>query len=1228
MTSPQPSTSNFGFVGRVWPALLIECRQAEAAAVTNPRGSAFQSRRILEQVVRHIGEWKRLGTDPSADLNTRMNAPAFKQTVPAAVLDKMHVIRKRGNDAVHGQEHFPAQASVRVLQHLFDVLVWATANTSVHRDIVRTLPAFNVAILQQAPKQSASSQPQIKKLAKELAEKDRLLAEERKGTEATDLLLSEAEAKLLHQESQHAKEKARFEQRQAEIAEEQARTEEDHARALAEKDRVAAELQAELNRLREQQRDRLAESTSTAPVDTSGSFAISEADTRRDLIDPMLEASGFSEATGTLSSEYKVTGLPATAAPSGVGFVDYVLWGEGGEPLAVLEAKRAGASISAGQQQAKLYADAVARETGTRPVILYTTGHRVFLWDDAANLPEGGPGYPPREVEGYPTARELKRMILRRGTRTAISQHAVDEQIAGRAYQVETIRSVAERFTAGHHRALVVMATGTGKTRTAIALTKLLQQAGWVGKTLFLADRTELVKQARNAFTSHLPETTVVNLLEDKKATGQVYLSTYQTMIDLINDDSPEGARFTPFDFDLVIVDEAHRTIYRRYRRIFDYFDSFLIGLTATPRDEVDHDTYAMFDQNDGNPTAVYTLEQAIREEHLVPFRVFQAESLFLRRGIHYEDLSPEDQATWDAAEWGSEESGEQIAPPDEISPAEINQRLYNRNTIDKVLRTLMENGIKVSGADHLGKTIIFARNQRHADLIFEQWSRAFPSGGGDDAAVITHQVKDPGGLIEKFKDPKSGLNVAISVDMMDTGVDVPEVVNLVYFKPVYSPTKFWQMIGRGTRLSPDLFAPGVDKKEFFVFDFCDNFAQFSGGGGVQITPGSRQVSLSERLFMRRVSLLNRLESATTESDSVLEKELQESLRTVLRDQVDGVPLNSILVRPADREVIERFREPAAWQSLDTADLSEIENHLAHLPFATAGEEEQAKRFDLLILGMQLALAGAPEPNTWEKDQSRVMRLAENLSGKMNVAVISQAAGTLEKVTDQGWWEGISLPELEVLRRELRGLIRFVDRRRTATVITDLEDEMGDLVEIPVDYRSANVSLDMEQVERQLRASLQKFSGEIAMQKLRTARPLSPLDIDSLEAMVADTGVEGVEELRERLGGDSVPAFIRRLVGLDEVAVKIEFQDFLEGSTLNSQQIAFMRTLVRVLSTNGSLTVTELFEPPFDDNGSLIEVFEDQPAVIVDIRQRLEKINGSALAGEDLAVSAEVDAGF
>ncbi len=780
-----------------------------------------------------------------------------------------------------------------------------------------------------------------------------------------------------------------------------------HAKVLATRDDLAAAKDAEIAALKAQIAK--AQAANTEPDDHD----YSEAETRRLIIDVLLAEAGW-PLDQRRDREYPVTGMPNSV---GTGQVDYVLWGH--LPLAVVEAKRTTKSAQIGQQQARLYADCLEAEFGRRPVIFYTNGYQHWLWDDAAFSGIGPGGYPPREVQGFYTRDELELMIQRRQTRLPLARAPVDSAIVERYYQTRAIKAVGAAFDARQRQALLVMATGSGKTRTVIALVEQLMKANWVKRVLFLADRTALVNQAVNAFKTHLPGVSTVNLVTEKATDGRVYVSTYPTIMNLINDVEGGQRRFGPGFFDLIVIDEAHRSVYQKYGAIFEWFDASLLGLTATPKDEIDHNTYRLFHLEDGVPTDAYGLDRAVDDGFLVPPFGVSVGTKFLRQGITYDELSEEEKDEWDALDWGED------GPPAAIDSEELNRFLFNVDTVDKVLASLMTDGYKVAGGDRIGKTIIFAKNQAHAEFIEQRFNVQYPEYGGEFARVITHQATYAQSLIDGFSQPEKPPHIAISVDMLDTGIDVPEIVNLVFFKMVRSKSKFWQMIGRGTRLRPDLFGPGKDKRDFFVFDFCGNLDYFSQD--LPGSEGSEQKSLTQRLFESRLGLVLELDQAAAVPA------LRESTASWLHEFVAGMNLDNFLVRTHHHQV-ETWADRERWASVSKDDAGEILEHLAGLPSAVRDPDEDAKRFDLLVLRRQLAqLEG--DAVAAERVRETVQAIAAALLPKKNIPSVAEQLSLLDEVAGDEWWVDVTLPMLEVMRLRLRGLVRFVEKTRLFVVV-------------------------------------------------------------------------------------------------------------------------------------------------------------------------------------------------
>lgn len=950
----------------------------------------------------------------------------------------------------------------------------------------------------------------------------------------------------------------------AQLARKFAEQDEALAKALAEKDELATAKDAEIAELRQQ--IKAAQAANTVVDDRD----YSEAQTRDGFIDMLLAEAGW-PLSDKQDREFEVTGMPTK---NGKGYIDYVLWGADGLPLAIVEAKRTTKSPHLGQQQAKLYADCLEARYGRRPIIFYTNGYEHWLWDDAG-------GYPPREVQGFYTRDELELMIQRRHTRKPLTDVVIDSAIVERHYQHHAIRAIDEAFMVKQRQALLVMATGSGKTRTVIALVKQLMEANWVKKVLFLADRTALVVQAANAFKAHLPNATTVNLVTEKVTDGRVYVCTYPTMMNLINDSRSGEKVFGPGYFDLVVIDEAHRSVYQKYRAIFSWFDSLLVGLTATPKDEVDHNTYRLFHLEDGVPTDAYSLQDAINEGFLVPAVGVSVGTKFLRQGIKYSDLSEEDKDKWDALEWGED------GPPDEVSADEINRFLFNEDTVDQVLATLMDKGHKVCDGDRLGKTIIFAKNQRHAEFIQQRFDIQYPHLAGSFARVIAHGMPYAQSLIDDFSIPDKPPHIAISVDMLDTGIDVPEVVNLVFFKPVRSKTKFWQMMGRGTRLCPDLFGPGRDKQNFYVFDFCGNLEFFN-----QDLPGSEgslQKSLNQRLFETRLKLITELDAAIKDDGTEAaegsgvdtEKGLRWDIARHLHATVAAMNLDNFLVRP-HRRLVEQYEQWSAWATTLTTDAAEqVAENLAGLPSGHTDHDEDGKRFDLLILRRQLAqLQG--DAGAAERLRETVQEIATGLLGQTTIPSIKAQAELLEEVASDQWWVDVTLPMLETARRRLRGLLQFLVKTKKDPVYTSFQDELTEAS--VVDLPGITPGTDWERFRAKAAAYLKAHQDHIALQRLRRNKALTPDDLQALDQMLIDSGAgdaDAIAQAKEQSHG--LGLFIRSIVGLDREAALEAFAHYLDGSRFTANQVHFINLIVDELTANGVVEAARLYESPYID---------------------------------------------
>ncbi|MDB5970273.1 MAG: type restriction protein res subunit [Hydrocarboniphaga sp.] len=966
--------------------------------------------------------------------------------------------------------------------------------------------------------------------------------------------------------------------------------------SLAEKDARLSELltghavlNAELERLRAEVA--AAKQLNAAVPDTHD---YSEAETRDQFIDLLLREAGWA-LDQKRDREYEVGGMPNM---QGQGFVDYVLWGDDGKPLAVVEAKRTRKSPGAGQQQAKLYADCLEQQFGQRPVIFYTNAYEHWLWDDTE--------HPPRPVQGFYKKDELLLLVQRRSTRLPLGAAEISPSIVERYYQHRAIRRIAESFEQDHDRkALVVMATGAGKTRTVVALCDLLMRCNWVKRVLFLADRVALVNQTVKVFSQQLPASSPVNLVTEKNTQGRVYVSTYPTMMGLIDAQLDGQRRFGVGHFDLIVIDEAHRSVYQKYRAIFDYFDCLLVGLTATPREEIDRNTYGLFGLESGVPTDVYSLDEAVNDKFLVPPQTISVPLRFQREGIRYEQLTEAEKDAWDALEW-DEETG----VPDRVEAEAVNKWLFNKDTVDKVLEHLMVRGQKVADGDRLGKTIIFAKNHAHAEFIAARFDENYKHYKGAFARVIDYSVSYAQTLIDDFSKPDAAPHIAISVDMLDTGIDVPEVVNLVFFKLVRSKTKFWQMLGRGTRLRPDLFGPGKAKQFFYLFDYCQNLEYFSQN--LPATEGTAARSMRERLFTARLELIAALDVRLVKQAAEASEWNESGLRTAtalrLNEEVSAMSADNFIVRPK-RKLVEHYAKPDAWMMLGADQLAELASDVAGLPSEFVDDDQDAKRFDLLILNLQLALLRS-EP-AFARLRKQVEDIAGVLQEQGSIPMVQAQMALILEIQTDAYWQDVTTPMLESARKRLRALMKLVEKSKRQIVYTDFEDEMGEeaIIELP---GVGSSTVDFERFREKARQFLKSNQNHLSIHRLRTNEPLTASDLLELERMLLMAGVGTADQIEfAKAEASGLGLFIRSLVGLDREAAKKAFEQFLGSKTYAANQIEFVNLIVDHLTHRGVMDPALLYESPFTDLSPLgVEGLFREPQVtrlleiIGEIRQR------------------------
>lgn len=906
---------------------------------------------------------------------------------------------------------------------------------------------------------------------------------------------------------------------------------------------------------------------------------ISEYKTRKLYIDAMLQDAGWVEGKNWLN-EVKLPGMPNK---SETGYADYVLYGDDGKALAIVEAKRSCVDPAVGRQQAKLYADIIEKQQGRRPVIFLTNGFETKI-DDGQ--------YPERKCAAIWSKRDLEKWFNLLRMRTHLDNIVVDENIAGRYYQENAIKAVCNTFDARNRRkALLVMATGSGKTRTVIALCKVLLEHGWVKNILFLADRNSLVTQAKRSFVNLLPELSVTNLCEERdNTTAHCVFSTYQTMMNCIDAiEDAEGKLFTVGHFDLVICDEAHRSIYNKYRDIFTYFDAPLVGLTATPKDEIDKNTYALFDLGNGAPTYGYELAQAVKDGYLCDFVSVETTLKFIQQGIVYDELTDEEKEEYEAK--FADENGD---VPECVMPSALNEWVFNEDTIRKVLNTLMTDGLKIDYGSKIGKSIIFAKNHTHAEKILEIFNREYPHLYGY-TKVIDNYMTYAQSAIDEFSDPQKLPQIAISVDMLDTGIDVPEVLNLVFFKKVMSKAKFWQMIGRGTRLSPGLI-DGKDKDKFYIFDFCGNFEFFRMSKG---NANASARSLQGALFSLKAQMAFKLQDAVYKTD-----ELSAFRQTLVDDMVRKVSkLNqdNFAVKQ-HMKFVELYTRPNRYQSLSYEDTLMMQQELAPL-LLPEPDDPKALRFDALLYGMELAhLAGLP----YNRAHHDLLQKADALSKIANVPEIAAQSALLEKILHTDYVENTGVDELEKIRKALRDLMKYITNEQSA-----YETGFGDEI-LSIEWKQSELENDdLQNYKMRAEFYVRQHQNELAIAKLKMNVPLTDSDITQLEEILwSEVGTK--QDYEAEYGKKPLGEFIREIVGLDMNAAKEAFSAYLTNVNLDSRQIYFVNQIVEYIVHNGMMKdMSILQEAPFIDQGSIIEVFTDL-SVWKGIKGVIDTINANA----------------
>lgn len=1097
-------SQNFEILRSSQPELADIGSFAEAYVHTDPASALVKLRLFGENLTKDIYHDQSLPRPEQSNFLDLLNNAAFTAITPKVVLTKLHALRTYGNKAAHGEVVTKEQA-LWLLREGFDLACWFFVQYE-HGEI-KGLPAFKQPLQEAQRDEKASSMREKRQLMGKLA-------------------VQEAQLESLLQELETTRKAA----------------------AIAEN---TSGLSATLK---------------GSAVDAAELLEFDEATTRTRIIDSLLASAGWciEAISGKKSDVGREVEVHHQPTESGLGYADYVLWDDDGSSLAVIEAKKTSVDPERGRKQAQLYADGIEKMHGKRPVIFYTNGYDIWIWDDAA-------GYPPRKIYGYYSKDSLQYLVdFQRKSRKPLNSLQPNAEIIDRLYQIEAVKRVSERFSDMHRKALIVQATGTGKTRVAIALVDLLIRAGWAKRVLFLCDRRELRKQAKNAFSDYLSSEPIriINSRVDRQVPERIFLATYPAMQNV----------YQSFDvgfFDLIIADESHRSIYNVYRDMFHYFDCLQLGLTATPVDFVTRNTFKLFGCEGQLPTANYDLETAVEEGWLVPFEVFEHTTQFLREGIKLDILTKEQIEEL-------EEQGENPSLYD-FQSEQIDKIIHNKDTNRAILRNLMEKGLD-DGIGHLpGKSIIFARNHHHAVLLRQMFDEMYPQYGGRACQVIDNYDPRAEQLIDDFKGEGTNhdLTIAISVDMLDTGIDIPEILNLVFAKPVKSPVKFWQMIGRGTRLSKDLFGPGQHKTAFRIFDHWGNFERFETS--YQPASPKSSKSLVQNVFEERLLLADI--ALQTGETAVFDTAID-----LVKQDIQALPEESIAVREKWREkrvlstdtILKKFApETLVKLRQDIAPLMQWRNIRGWT---------DAYTLDSLIARIQTAIL----QKSGAVDDLKIRLMDYLATLKMHLNPVREKAEVIQRVRSDEFWRDVNVSELEYIRKSLREIMHHRDRRKTTPLPPKVIDVSESDAEVQYARRPTNLkAVDMRAYQLIIETELKRhFESNPTLQKIRAGVPVSEADIQALVSLVLVQSPNASREVLEQFFSETAVPLefaIRSVVGLDPDTVASHFTEFAQKHpTLTAKQTRFLSLLQNHIARFGSITLDHLYEQPFtivDVNG-------------------------------------------
>jgi len=1118
---------NFEHIQNKWPQLHQLAAFAEEYTITDPQSALVKLRCFAEQVVGYLYKELQLPVFPNSNIYDKLTSDDFTSVVPNLITDKLHAIRKSGNQAAH-EGKVDQQQAIWILKESYFVACYL-------------FMAYDNGKQADCPEFRAPEQKQpVEQADAEFAKKNKQLAQK----------LAENEARL---------QQALAELEASEQAQKQAQIE-------------AAKLKQTINQQK-------VDEVKGRNKHITSSFNFNEAETRARIIDMDLRAAGWNvsldeSSTDEVGKEVQVINQPTA---TGIGYVDYVLWDDDGKPLAVIEAKRTRESVEKGREQVKLYADALENQFNQRPVIFYSNGYDIRILDDAQ-------GYNSRKLYGYYAKDSLQYLIKQRQLKKDLNKTPIDTNVAGRLYQMETITRVCERFTDKHRKTLIVQATGTGKTRVSIALAKRLLDAGWAKRVLFLCDRKELRKQAGNAFNEFTNEPLYV-VGKTKKTlahNSRVFIATYPGMMSIYQ-------KYDVGYFDLIVADESHRSIYNVYGDIFRYFDALEVGLTATPVEMVSRSTCQLFGCDFKLPTANYPLEKAIEEGNLVPYKIVSFTTKFLRDGIKKDKLT-------DAQIAQLEDQG--IDPNElDFDAKQVDEAVKNKDTNRIILRNLMEKGLRDADGQLPGKTIVFARNIKHAELMTELFAEMYPQLGNNFCRVIHSKYERAEELIDDFKSTdENSVRIAISVDMLDTGIDVPECVNLVFAKPIKSKVKFWQMIGRGTRLCKDLYGKGKDKTHFLIFDHWENFDYFDMDPEEEDVKQSK--SLTQKLFETRLVLaktsLKKADIATF--DAVI---------TLIHQDIGALDMNTIAVRD-NWQVVEACKDEKTLNQFAPQTKANLFEHIAPLmQWRNIMGQSEAYKFDNEIGIIQTLLY--TDPNQIDRVKQSIINKVETL--QMHLNEVRAKASEIAKMQTENYWTDLSFAALEASRITLRSIIHLRDKGIQPPSVDYVIDVTEDVNQIHEKERPTKiVSIDYQIFRQEVEKTLSPlFATDAVLQKIRKGEPVSADDLAKLNSLVHTQNPNvDLNTLKEFFPESSatLDKILRTIVGMDKNAIEQTFTEFVQQihTHINAKQQRFIGMLKNYLIRNGAIKIEQLYDAPFtqiNDMG-LDGVFSEQQADIIE----------------------------